>query len=441
MKKLLLLFGVASLLLWSTAAYATFNSGSTGALGNFTTTVNRVIALPPNGVLNYGTITIGSGATVTFTPNAANTPVYMLATGDVNIAGTINVNGSNATAAIPGTGGPGGFAGGYGGDINTTGGIGLGPGGGNYGGSGAGGGGGGGYGAVGGNGWSGTNPGAGGGIYGTATLLPIMGGSGGGGGGGSGSYVGTPGGGGGGAIVIASSTSITITGSITANGGTGYYIYARGDGGGGSGGAIRLVSNIVSGNGSITAQGGTGGDRAGNGGLGRIRIEAAVNNRNAVTSPAYSYGLPGNVFVASMPSLTITSVGGASAPASPTGNYNQPDILLPSTTTNPVTVSVSAANIPDGASVTIEDIPQYGTVSSATALLSGGQASGSVNLSTTYSNVVTAQATFTITAFNYNGEEIDKVRVAARYGGKSEITYITKSGKEIKGDLVAGLVR
>jgi hypothetical protein len=41
----------------------------------------------------------------------------------------------------------------------------------------------------------------------------------------------------------------------------------------------------------------------------------------------------------------------------------------------------------------------------------------------------------------FNGEKIDKVRVATTLGGKSETTYITKSGKEIKGELVAALMK
>jgi hypothetical protein len=47
--------------------------------------------------------------------------------------------------------------------------------------------------------------------------------------------------------------------------------------------------------------------------------------------------------------------------------------------------------------------------------------------------------TFDIVAMYYDGEEINKVRVATRMGGRSETTYITKSGKEIKGELVASL--
>jgi len=437
MKKLLVITVVSAIFIWSTCTHA-FVSGSTGVDGAFNPTVNTTVTLPPGGVLNYTTVNIPAGVTVTFQKNAANTPVYMLATGDVTIAGTISVNGGHGTPSIAGVGGPGGYDGGSGGATNSEGGNGLGPGGGSRGKNNSGGGGGG-YGTNGENGvnYSGWTP-VGGTAYGSATLLPLCGGSGGGGG----SGFSQPGGGGGGAIMIASSTSINLTGSITSTGGNGSYgCYNCGDGAGGSGGAIRLVSNLISGNGTISAAGGVKRDRSGGGGKGRIRIEATTNQRTASTDPPYSYGVPGNVFISNSPVLSISMVGGVSPPAPPTGNYNQPDVLLPGTTTNPVAVNISAANIPVGTTVKVRVIPQYGADSSVNTTLSGtdqsSTASANVTLSTTYSNIVTAEATFTVVAVFYNGEQIDKVHVAATMGGKSETTYITKSGKTIKGDLVA----
>lgn len=454
MKKALFLLGISSLIMCGTPAYA-FDSGSTGALGAFNPTANIEVVLPSDGVLNYTTVNIPTGVTVTFKKNAGNTPVYMLATGDVTIAGTIKVDGTSATATDIGTGGPGGFNGGYRGpQTGGSGGKGLGPGGGNQGAyllRGCGGAGGG-FGTGGGSGYSTDTYGywyaavAGGGTYANATLLPLIGGSG-GGGAATNSQNNTQttscGGGSGGAIVIASSTQITVTGSITANGGNGGNGTSVG-GGGGSGGAIKLVSNTINGNGSITASGGSAWNGGGVGGAGRIRLEAIINNRTAATSPEYSFGSPGSIFVSNVPGLTITSVGGVTV-VNPTGNYNQPDIMLPSTTTNPVTVNLSAANIPVTTTVKVWVIPQYGDATSVNTTLTGTQqsstATANVNLSTTYSNIVTAEATFTIVAFNYEGEEIDKVRVATRLGGGTETTYITKSGKEIKGELLAALVK
>jgi hypothetical protein len=438
MKKPILSLAFISLLMWGTTAYATFVSGSTGALGAFNPSVNTVVTLPPDGVLNYTTINIPAGVTVTFQKNAANTPAYMLATGDVVLAGAIRLDGGNATLTDTGKGGPGGFDGGNGGPTNSPGGKGLGPGGGNPGRLNDGGGGGGGFGSSGYNGGNGGG-GAGGAAYGNVRLLPLLGGSG-GGGGSLYNLPSGPGGGGGGAIAIASSTSITFTGVITANGGNTYSSGVRG-GGGGSGGAIKLVANVISGNGTLTATNGGGGNGGADGGTGRIRIEATTNNRTANTNPAYTYGAPSSIFVANIPMLTITSIANTTVPGNPTGNYNQPDMLLNSSTTNPVAVNISATNIPDGTTVTVWVLPQYGNPSSVNTILSGSAASANVTLSTTYSNIITAQATFTVVGIYYNGEEIDKVRVAAILGGKSEITYITKSGKEINGELVAALMK
>lgn len=442
MKKLILTLMTISLLIWNTSAHATFVSGSTGALGPFSPTSNTVVALPSDGKLNYTTINIPSGVTVTFTKNASNTPVYMLATGDVTIMGAIDVSGTNANNPSIGRGGPGGFDGGHGGGVAGNGGKGMGPGGGIQGNSIDGRSGGGGFGTNGVSGWGTLYDGAGGLAYGNQRLLPLIGGSGGGGGGGHSSSGSAPGGGGGGAILIASSTSINLNGSITANGGNGGC--CPGGGAGGSGGGIKLVANSISGNGSITAIGGAASYQAGRGGQGIVRLEATTNTL-IPTNPAYTYGLPTIVFPTNPPALRITSIGGTDVPASPTGAYNQPDILLPSNTPNPVVVNVSADNIPLPNSVNITVIPQIAdaTAISASTALSGtdqaSTASASVTLSTAYANVVTAQATFTVVAMYYNGEEIEKVRVATTLGGASETTYITKSGKEIKAELVAAL--
>ena len=434
MKRMLAVLVVSTIFIWCSASYASFVSGSTGADGAFNPTANTVVTLPPSGIFNYTTVNIPAGVTVTFKQNIANTPVYLLSTSDVTINGTISVNGSNATTTLIGTGGPGGFNGGNSGMSNLPGGKGLGPGGGGIGNSG---GAGGGFGSNGGT----YDGGTGGAPYGNARLLPLIGGS---GGAGRSYAMSGNGGGGGGAILIASSTAITVNGAITANGGNGTprQSYYEPSGGGGSGGGIKLIANTIFGNGEITALGGSG---DGSGGVGRIRFEAYSNIRSAGTNPPYSFGNPGNVFISAPPSLTITSIAGTASPATPTGSYSQPDMLLPNSTINPVTINISANNVPITTTVNVRVIPQYGTDSSYPTTLNGTQqastGSTSVNLSTTYSNIITAEATFTVVAMYYNGEQIDKVHVAATMGGKSETTYITKSGKKIKGELVAALVR
>lgn len=435
---------VSLLLTLAVPAEAThFVSGSTGADGAFAPTVSTTLTVPESGVFNFTTVNIG--VTVTFTKNAKNTPVVILATGDVNMTGTIRVSGSNYSTQIPGKGGPGGFDGGYGGVSGRDAGAGQGPGGGgggrfqsasyNYGG-------GAGYRTAGGAG-SGPLAGAGGSVYGTERLIPLIGGS--GGGGGTSAYAtstGYGGGGGGGTILIASSGSIIFGGyaaaRIEAKGGCSYSLY-----GGGSGGAIRLVANSITGAPAAI-------DVAGcqNGGMGRVRLEAHTFDGAIAGNPDYSYGAPGSVFPASAPSLRIAFIAGVAAPVQPTGSYQTPDVTLPTTTANPATVGLEAANIPVGTVIAVTVTPQWGVASTtSSAPLSGTQAAStataSVTLPTTDPAILTATATFTLASWEgfprplYAGEEVTRVRVAASYGGPSRVTYLTASGKEAPADQMA----
>ena len=265
-------------------------------MGAFAPTINTTIALPPDGVLNYTTVNIQSGITVTFTPNAANTPVTMLATGDITIAGTVHVNGvsgfglvcsvSAPTINPGGRGGPGGFAGGQSGMkglSNNPGSAGYGSGGG--------------------------NPGVNtstvqGGTYGApasfVSLIPLFGGSGGGGTNGSNGdssicfpvtpFVGSSGSGGGGAILMASTTKITVAGLIAANGGA-FNNQCPAVSAYGSGGAIRLVAPEISVPGAIQALGIATGACPSGSGPGRIRIETLVPGPMISINPTPSSAL------------------------------------------------------------------------------------------------------------------------------------------------------
>ena len=73
-------------------AYA-YESGSTGADGDLVVVEDTVVDLPADGVLNYTRVQIPAGVTVSFKKNAANTPVRLLVSGDVVIAGTLSVAG------------------------------------------------------------------------------------------------------------------------------------------------------------------------------------------------------------------------------------------------------------------------------------------------------------------------------------------------------------
>lgn len=443
-----------------------FVSGSTGADGPFTPTINTAVQLPPSGVLNYTTVNIPLGVTVTFLKNATNTPAVILASGDVTVAGIIDIRGKNSADAgaagngnlgddgLPGDSGPGGYAGGTGGKPATAfadrdGGHGQGPG---AGGRGVGttvnvrGGAGAGYGAVGAN--NAWNSAAVGVVYGSTALLPLIGGSGGGGAAGGASFSGAGGGGGGGALLIAASGTVTITGSILASGGTSGASSGSGcgaTGGGGSGGAIRLVATTIVGNGTVTAINGLTGTNGcdgngygGAGGVGRVRMEAETFTRTAASNPVHAFSAPSQVFVAGVPTLSITSVAGTAAPASPTGNA---DITLPTTTVNPVTVVFQTTGVPVGNNVKLTVTPPYGApVTAVSPAITGtttlGNASVPVSLPAGPSTLL-AQTTYTITVamgqalsmFAQN-EQVERVEIKAVPGKVNQYFLVTVSGKE-----------
>ncbi|MEW6246474.1 MAG: hypothetical protein AB1555_07175 [Nitrospirota bacterium] len=409
----------------------TYSSGSTGTLGAFNPTTNTTVTLPPDGVLNYTTVNIPAGVTVTFQRNAANTPVILLATGDVTIAGTISVNGSNGAnpASTPALGGPGGFTGGLPGSTPTAG---SGPGGG----------------AASGNA-----------DYGApasfVSLLPLFGGSG-GGGGLVNAISSAGGGGGGGAIVIASSTRITIagTGSVTANGGSGGFGVGGTafNAGGGSGGAIRLVAPMVTGTGTLSANGGFGSGTGAAAGTGRIRIESFTvgftgpalpldvipsTSFSTAPGPVTPAGNPGLI---NLPTLRITQVGGLTTPATPTGSYSTADVVLPGGTANPVQVTLAVTNTPFPSSFTVKVVPRSGSPSTVTAsAVPGGTFASAtytanVTLPTGQVSLLNAFGTFTLPQLAglfppIDGEPVDHVLMAASYGEDSEAFLVTKSGK------------
>jgi hypothetical protein len=450
----------------SVARAQTFSSGSTGADGAFSPTANVTLTLPPNGVFNYTTVNVPSGVTVKFTKNATNTPVTILATGNVTIAGTIDISGAGGTTQntsatavgiTAGAGGPGGFDGGNGatGTVSTTGGTGRGPGGGTGGTGTSGGAGGGGFAAAGGNGGAaaGSTAGVGGAAYSDATLLPLIGGSGGGGGGSVLGKTGGGGGGGGGAILIASSGTLTLTGSILATGGwaAGPWNSTPGLGGAGSGGAVRLIATTLTGTGGTINLAGAGSASAGSnvggaGSAGRLRTEAFTNTLSATITgaigPSVSSGSPTSVTLPNAPTLQITSVGGVAVPANPTGSLLAPDVVLPGTTANPVTVNISAANVPVGTvlAVTVVGFMGASTSTSSTALsgtLGASTATASVTVPTNEPALISVSATFAIAALDgsgpyyADGEPVDRVRVTAHTGGRGTLALITRSGREV----------
>ncbi|PPT74435.1 hypothetical protein XaplCFBP3122_16720 [Xanthomonas arboricola pv. populi] len=485
---------VAALLaLLPVAGAQAFNSGSTGADGALNPTVNTEVELPASGILNYTTVNIPAGVTVKFKRNTTNTPVYLLASSDVTIAGTIDVTGQDAKATgtygdgaqgddgIPGEAGPGGWAGGRGGRDDAQqraaiirGGSGLGPGGG--------------PGGV--EGSDGCNAATGyykyvgmGGAYasnavkaygnscytpavpytvgyGSALLQPLVGGSGGGGGRGGTNYPASGGGGGGGAILIASSGTLRVTGKIDATGGDGGGLSGTGAGGqgaGGSGGAIRLVASTVAGNGALVAAGGcinqnnarrqrcgsSGSSDQFGGSEGRIRVEGESITFTGTSTPAYVRGDVGPVFIANSPSLRISSVAGKAVPAAPTGIN---DVTLPASTTQAVVVQFESINVPVGNTIKLRLVPAYGATSEVvTPAIAGSTAAGTTQVSVTLPqgpSTLQATTTYTVVVASLGDEAlgerlkrladnqtVETVEVTVALEGGARAKLLTRSGQ------------
>jgi hypothetical protein len=250
--------------------------------------------------------------------------------------------------------------------------------------------------------------------------------------------------------LIASSGTITVNGSIVARGGSGNS--GSGGGGGGAGGAIRLIANTVSGIGSLNVSGGGGagnssgsGFPGGTGGRGYVRLEAYDNtNFTGASSPGnfISFALPHPITPPNEPQLRIASVGGINAPSAPLGSLQGvPDIVVPSSQTNPVNVALEGANLPVGTVAQVILTPAAGprtTVQSSG--LVGTESASTATASVTLPNgisVISALAVIDLTIAKakpmfIEGERVNRIEVAATFGGASELTYVTQSGRRIR---------
>lgn len=300
---------LAALAVGTTPANAqAFRSGSNGSYGPINTGSSTVtLDVPPDGIFHATTINVPSGGRLLFRRNALNTPVYLLATGDVTInGGTIDVSGARGSESAPGLAGPGGFDGGAPGSVGLAAGDGQGPGGGKAGTATDG------DAEAGGAGYATTTThgpvAQRGATYGSPLLLPIVGGSGGGGAAGN---PGWGGGGGGGAILIASDTRIVMNGSIFARGGQGLSGQVINSG---SGGAVRLVAPVVSSGGSIDVRG----DGANFGrGDGRIRVDTLDRSDLRISFLPNTVASVGGlmvVFPDPLPRLDIVEAAGRQVP-------------------------------------------------------------------------------------------------------------------------------
>lgn len=334
-----------------------FDSGSDGSYGPINITTYTVLQVPDDGIFNATTVYVAPyPAGLVFIKNSRNTPVYILATGDVTIEGGIGVDGEPSPgggSSAGGPGGPGGFDGGAMGVSGFDPGDGIGPGSG----------GGGDYAtnAFGDGSFGGVSPRAvlkNGETYGTQLLMPLVGGSGGGGTNAAG------GGGGAGAILIASNTEIHLAlqyyPSISAVGAGYYQVHA----GAGSGGAIRLVAPKISGDGHICAGGP--GISSNNpcpnnyGGVGRVRIDTIDRSEYAIhidPNTPQTHGTLMQVFPTTSPALDIIEAAGTTVPE---GSTTPVDIFLPDGSPSSQDVVVQARDFTGVVPITVKITPDSG---------------------------------------------------------------------------------
>lgn len=396
------------LLLGAAAGQAQFNSGSTGADGtldlatmNCPDNVCKVV-LPESGVLHYTTINIPAGRELRFIGNSHNTPATMLAQGLVLINGSISVSSFGQTghggscSFVPAELAPGAFRGGQAG-MN-----GFGPGG-------------------------GTSTDPHGKWVGPLSLVPMVGGSGGGG------WINGFGGGrGGGALLIASSSTVTGSGSIYAlgsrdcsQGGNGLFFGSQG-----SGGAIRIVANSINYSGVFNACTGF---------CGVVRLEATSLVFTGSSTPAAVLGpINPTVIPASVPVLSISTVGGYEVPSFAGTRTDTVDMLLPNQLTDPINVQVSANNIPTGAPVNVGLVSGSPSGTSTPCLLAGTFAASSCtatisNLNRPGVTYLLATAAFSppavVARFNPKGtHHVAQIRLEARIGGKPKYLFLSEKG-------------
>jgi hypothetical protein len=390
------LSGILLLCSRSEAQFGTpFSSGSSGVDGALSITAPGVTYFNPaamgltknTNIFNFTTITIATGSTLKFWEGVFHGPVFLLASGDVLINGTIDITGDNSPGPTPsgaqqgiafaGSGGYSGGLGGIHGDSKHA--------------------------ALPGNGPGGGAPGdinssstyaVGGTFSGDQFLVPLVGGSGGGGVNYNGEF-GSQGGAGGGAILIASSTKITLD-SLSKGGNNGYILATGGYGGsytcGGSGGAVRLVSNSVltANAGNIYVQGGGGACKSGAGSIGLVRIEADSTNFTSSNiggggaalqlSVPYALNLP----TAPLPIISVTSIGGIAINANP---FSFPDATI--NTSSPVPVVITATNVPLTSTVTMYLLSDTGPNQTIPVTLTGTNTASTATVNVTFPSIGT----------------------------------------------------
>ncbi|MCK8516931.1 DUF4175 domain-containing protein [Methylonatrum kenyense] len=209
------------------------------------------------------------------------------------------------------------------------------------------------------------------------------------------------------------------------------------------------MADRITGNGTLQATGGIPGSsvdsgttnptRSGNGGDGRIRLEANVFERTAATAPDFSFGEPSVVFVPGLPGLRIESVAGIQAPPLPTGRA---DIVLPEDADDTVTVVVATRGVPVGNTVSLTVTPASGEpVTVVSPALTGDTEAASAEVSITLPDgpsTLLAETTYTIVEEDQEdfsaltgGEPVARVRLRTGPEQGARLTLITTAGREV----------
>lgn len=295
-------------------------------------------------VFKYSSVNIRTNTMIKFKNHPSHAPVIWLVSGDVVVAGTLDLSASAKSDTEPfGEPGPGGFRGAYYGQN-----FGFGPGAplvlgivGVYSQ---------GYEAFGQRNDS---------VYGNSQIIPLIGGS----GGSSQNGIQSFGGGGGGAILVASRTSVTIDGSITASGFGKEFVAWNG-----SSGAVRVLTSELTGKGVISAAF-----------LGRIRLEALTYQGNLTSEPNTTVVLPDSPPLiwprATAPEARIISVAGKNAPAEPLASLDLPSADINFQDDQPVDIVVETKNLDVAAAlVNVRITPRNGAAKLVKAVYDSGTA-------------------------------------------------------------------
>jgi hypothetical protein len=255
------------------------------------------------------------------------------------------------------------------------------------------------------------------------------------------------GGGGGGAILIATSGTITVNGSVLSEGGLGS------GSGAGSGGGIRFIASEIEGAGSVN----TGGKNPywSNGGDGVIRLDTYTSAFSGAISGLVTQGFQPIIIPApnQAAQLAIASVAGVAVAASPSGALSNPDVVVPGQQANPVPIVVQCTNIALNTAITVNVTPMNGAPvsvtgfnttgtlasSSATVFLNLPRGGGLIYAQATTGLLVGSTeptpsaklraASYAQTGLTTSGERFTKIEITAALGGKQRIAYLTESGK------------